>query len=61
MTEFETSKNEHSATLLDDAALDIVVGGSDSFFQTYIDQHAVGGWTMRDVFAKPVLGQYIPR
>jgi len=61
MTGFETSEHEHTAILLDDAALDIVVGGSDSFFQTYIDQHAVGGWTMRDVFAKPVLGRYTPQ
>ncbi|MBR0970611.1 MULTISPECIES: hypothetical protein [Bradyrhizobium] len=61
MTKSETSKNEHSAILLDDAALETVVGGStESMLQSILDSRAVGGWTMRDVFARPVLGQYIP-
>lgn len=62
MTRFETSENEHAAIPLDDAALEIVVGGSaESLFQSILDSHAVGGWTMRDVFARPVLGRYTPR
>ncbi|MCP3381294.1 MULTISPECIES: hypothetical protein [unclassified Bradyrhizobium] len=62
MSEFKTSANEQSAVLLDDAVLENVVGGSaDSDFQSFLDAHSVGGWTMRDVFAKPVLGRYTPR
>lgn len=62
MTKFETSENERSARLLDDAALEKVVGGSaGSGFQSFLDAQSVGGWTMRDVFARPVLGRYTPR
>ncbi|MBR0787821.1 hypothetical protein JQ631_02000 [Bradyrhizobium manausense] len=62
MTKFKTSEDERSAVLLDDAALEKVVGGSaDNGFQSYLDAHSVGGWTMRDVFARPVLGRYTPQ
>jgi hypothetical protein len=62
MTRFEMSENEQSAIQLDDAALEIVVGGSASNdFQSFLDAHSVGGWTMRDVFARPVLGRYTPQ
>ena len=62
MTRFETPENERSAIPLDDAALEIVVGGSaESLFQSILDAKAVGGWTMRDVFAQPVLGRFTPK
>ncbi|MBR0685347.1 hypothetical protein JQ594_05430 [Bradyrhizobium manausense] len=62
MTKFETSGNERRAVLLDDAALEKVVGGSaNNDFQSFLAAHSVGGWTMRDVFAKPVLGRYTPQ
>jgi hypothetical protein len=50
---------------LDDAALEEVAGGFDieQFMspQLRLAYHPVGGWTMPDPFAKPVLGQYTPR
>lgn len=62
MTRFETSGNEQSTRLLDDAALEKVVGGSaNNGFQSFLDAHSVGGWTMRDVFARPVLGRFTPQ
>ena len=62
MTRPETSRNEQSAVPLDDAALEMVVGGAaESAFQRFLDAHAVGGWTMPDAFAKPVLGPHTPR
>lgn len=62
MTKFETSRNEQSTRLLDDAALEKVVGGSaNNGFQSFLDAHSVGGWTMRDVFARPVLGRFTPQ
>lgn len=62
MTKFETSENEQSAVLLDDAALEKVVGGSaNNGFQGFLDAQSVGGWTMRDVFARPVLGRFTPQ
>jgi len=61
MTKFKTSEcNDQSVVQLDDAALDGVVGGADTAFQNYLAAHSVGGWYMRDVFAKPVLGRYTP-
>ena len=52
---------------LDDAALEAVAGGAKIDIEQYMSPqlrlayHPVGGWTMPDVFAQPVLGQYTPR
>lgn len=63
MTNFKTSNNE-TVTELDDAALEIVAGGFDESIlspQLRLAFHPVGGWTMPDPFAKPVLGRYFPQ
>ena len=62
MTKFKTSdRNDPSVDLLQDAALDAVVGGSIYDHMTpqlRLAAYPVGGWTMPDVFAKPTLGTY---
>jgi hypothetical protein len=59
MTKFKSSdRNEQPVIQLDDAALNAVIGGADTAYQAYLAAHSVGGWYMKDVFAKPVLGRY---
>ena len=61
MTKFKTLDNDQSVIQLDDATLDTVVGGAIEDFlspQLALAFHPVGGWTFRDVFAKPTLGTY---
>ncbi len=62
MTKFKNSDcNDQSVRLLDDAALDAVVGGArEDYFsaQLALAAHPVGGWTMKDIWTKPTLGTY---
>jgi hypothetical protein len=60
MAKFEQSNTDQFAIELDDEALSTVVGGAADF-DSYLAQHSVGGWFMRDVFAKPQIGRYTPR
>lgn len=60
MAKFEQSNTDQFAIELDDEALGAVVGGAADF-ESYLAQHSVGGWIMRDVFAKPQIGRYSPR
>jgi len=61
MTRFKTSdRNDQPACLLDDAALDAVLGGvkgncipGRTLPQTTLP---TSGWTFKDVFAKPTIG-----
>jgi hypothetical protein len=62
MTKFKTSdRNDQTTSLLDDAELDVVVGGA---LDSCIPGHTItgvvknGDWTFRDLFAKPTLGTY---
>jgi hypothetical protein len=62
MTKFKTSdRNDQTTSLLDDAELDVVVGGA---LDSCIPGHTITGvlknsdWTFRDLFAKPTLGTY---
>jgi hypothetical protein len=60
VTKFKTVDRD-SANLLDDSQLDAVVGGAiqDALSpQLKLAATPVGGWSFKDVFAKPVLGQY---
>ena len=64
MTKSRTSDRDQSVVELDDAALSTVVGGAaEGTFspQLALAAYPVGGWTMRDVFARPQLGKYTPR
>ncbi len=64
MTSFDTTSFDLATGTLDDADLDAVTGGSLEGIlspQLALAYHPVGGWTMPDVFAKPVLGRYTPR
>lgn len=62
MTKFRTSDiSEQSADQIDAAQLDVVVGGRiEDYFspQLKLAAYPVGGWTFKDVFAKPTLGTY---
>jgi hypothetical protein len=62
MTRFKTSDREDlSVRQLDDATLDTVVGGALEDYmspQLRLAAYPVGGWTFKDVFAKPTLGTY---
>jgi hypothetical protein len=61
MTKFKTSDRNHQSALLNDAELDIVVGGA---IDNCIPRATITvnlpnpGWTFKDVFAKPTLGTY---
>jgi hypothetical protein len=61
MTKFKTSDlNEFPVDQISLGQLDAVVGGSmlDALSpQLRLAASPVGGWTFKDVFAKPVLGQ----
>ena len=61
MAKFEQSNADQFAIQLDDEALSAVVGGAAISFESYLAQQSVGGWTMRDVFARPQIGRYSPR
>ena len=61
MAKFEQSNTDQFAIQLDDKALSAVVGGAAISFETYLAQQSVGGWTMKDVFAKYQIGRYSPR
>ena len=62
MTKFKNSdRNDQSVLLIDDAQLDAVVGGARQDYlspQLALAAHPVGGWTMKDIWAKPTLGTY---
>jgi hypothetical protein len=62
MVKFDRSyRKDQTASLLDDAALDAVVGGAMQNYlspQFALAAHPVGGWTMKDIWAKPTLGTY---
>ena len=58
------TSTEPTVTELDHATLEIVAGGFDESIlspQLRLAFHPVGGWTMPDPFAKPVLGRYFPQ
>jgi len=61
MSKFEQPKADQIAVQLDDEALSTVVGGAATDWDSFLAQHSVGGWTMKDVFAKPQIGRYSPR
>ena len=59
MTEFKNSDDQFA--VIEDAQLDIVVGGAPNIPlspQLALAAHPVGGWTMKDIWAKPTLGTY---
>jgi len=60
MTKFKPSYNDQSVIQLDDVALDAVVGGAVDYLspQLALAAQPVGGWTFKDVFAKPTLGRF---
>jgi hypothetical protein len=62
MTRLKTAdRNELTIDQLNDAQLDAVVGGAVENYlspQLALAAHPVGGWTFKDVFAKPTLGTY---
>jgi hypothetical protein len=41
--------------------LNTVVGGAATDWESFLAQNSVGGWYMKDVFAKPQIGRYSPR
>jgi hypothetical protein len=60
MTKFKTADRD-SKNQLDDSQLDAVVGGAmlDALSpQLELASTPVGGWSFKDVFAKPTLGRY---
>jgi len=60
MTKFKTShRNELLVDQIDIEQLDAVVGGAINLSpQLALAANPVGGWTFKDVFAKPTLGTY---
>jgi hypothetical protein len=62
MTKFKTSdRNELSVDQIGLEQLDAVVGGAMQDYlspQLKLAATPVGGWTFKDVFAKPTLGTY---
>ena len=61
MAKFEQSNDDQFKIQLDDEALSTVVGGAATSWDSFLAQHSVGGWVMRDVFARPQIGRYSPR
>ena len=52
-----SDRNNQSA--LDDAQLEIVVGGAmDTRLSKMLAERAVGGWIMQDIWTRPTLGTY---
>ncbi|MBR1215474.1 hypothetical protein [Bradyrhizobium sp. JYMT SZCCT0180] len=52
-----SDRNNQSA--LDDAQLEIVVGGAmDTRLAKMLAERAVGGWIMQDIWTRPTLGTY---
>jgi hypothetical protein len=60
MTNFKTShRDELLVDQIDIEQLDAVVGGAINLSpQLALAANPVGGWTFKDVFAKPTLGTY---
>ena len=59
MTNFKTPDRNDQLDLIDDAQLDIVVGGAQAgSFSDFVAAHSVGGWIMQDIWTKPTLGTY---
>jgi hypothetical protein len=61
MTQSTNSDCNDHADLLLDAQLDAVVGGAKQDYlspQLALAAYPVGGWTMKDIWAKPTLGTY---
>jgi hypothetical protein len=61
MAKLEQPKADQIAIQLDDEALNTVVGGAATDWESFLAQNSVGGWYMKDVFAKPQIGRYSPR
>jgi hypothetical protein len=56
-----TGRDEPTIDQLNDAQLDAVVGDAIENYlslQLALAAHPVGGWTFKDVFAKPTLSTY---
>ncbi|MBR1267946.1 hypothetical protein JQ629_10555 [Bradyrhizobium sp. AUGA SZCCT0222] len=59
MTKSRNSDRNDQSALIDDAQLDIVVGGAmDSRLAKMLAERAVGGWIMQDIWTRPTLGTY---
>lgn len=62
MTKFKTLDRIDQASMIEDAQLDIVVGGAPNNLplspQQALAYLPVGGWTMRDIWSRPTLGTY---
>lgn len=61
MTKFGNSDRNDQSALIDDAQLEAVVGGALEDYmsaQLRLASHAVGGWTMKDIWTRPTLGTY---
>jgi hypothetical protein len=61
MTTFKNSDRNDQTSMIEDAQLDIVVGGAPNLPlspQQALAYLPVGGWTMRDVWSRPTLGTY---
>jgi hypothetical protein len=54
-----SDRNDQSLDLIDDAQLDVVVGGTQADdFAAFRATREVGGWFMKDIWTKPTLGTY---
>jgi hypothetical protein len=59
MTKIENSDRNDQASTIEDAQLDIVVGGASNLpLSPQLAYLPVGGWTMRDIWSRPTLGTY---
>ena len=61
MTKFKNSDRNEQFSLIEDADLDMVVGGASNIPlspQLALAAYPVGGWTMKDIWTRPTLGTY---
>jgi len=59
MTKSRNSERNDQSAMIDDAQLEIVVGGAmDSRLAKMLAERAVGGWIMQDIWTRPTLGTY---
>ena len=62
MTQFKTRDFADQIRVLDDAELTAVSGGAFELPENLrLAATPVGGWDMKDIFARPVLGTYHSR
>ncbi|MBN8986858.1 MAG: hypothetical protein J0H42_01335 [Rhizobiales bacterium] len=59
MTKFKHFDRNDQSALIDDAQLDVVVGGTQADdFAKFRAAGEVGGWFMKDIWTKPTLGTF---